>query len=99
MTMLARLSLAWRVIRGLAGALPAPSRSCARCAELERERTYWRSREERVTNALLATKGITPVAAAPVPVPMNPLAQATRAMQMTEIPSQPGPDAMRGDRD
>lgn len=98
MTIRARLALAFRVLRGLAGVMPASATVCQNCERLAREVEYWRAREERTADALHAMRGVTaPVAQAPAKAPVNPLMSVFTAMNMTEVPepsSQPGREAM-----
>jgi hypothetical protein len=101
MTWVARLSLAWRLLRGVAS--PPP---CARCEVLERdvanlkyEAQYWREREERTLDRLLEVKQVSGVATAPRSASEPAIHRAFRAMQMTEMPSPPpGQEAMTSAR-
>lgn len=49
--MWSRLLRAWRALLAPTPAVPAAA--CATCAELRQQVAYWRSREERTTDALL----------------------------------------------
>lgn len=83
---------------------PAPPATCQRCAEQEALVNYWRAREERTADALLQSKGVmTVVAAPPTPKAEHPMAQIARGMAINEIDSsksqQPGQGSLtRGDR-
>jgi len=80
--MIRRLVLAWRVLCGApVPSTDAPAGSCARCRELEQERNYWRSREERVAEALIMREaGVAGVARPFQTSTQNPVAAAMAAM-------------------
>jgi len=78
--MFTRLRLAWRALFGSAAATAGPVESCARCAELARERDYWRSREERTTEALLMREAGVAGAVVPFQKRHNPVGAAVAAL-------------------
>lgn len=82
--MFARLRLAWRALFGPAVKPPAVLvDACARCAELEAERNYWRSREERVAEALLMREaGVAGTALPLQKTRHNPVGAAVAALGM-----------------
>lgn len=96
-----RLLLAWRVLVGSAVVSTAPAPACARCGELERDRDYWRGREERATDALLMrAAGVAGVAHTPAG-PVNPAGMALSALSISSIDStktlsKPGQGEMSG---
>lgn len=94
-----RFLLAWRVLCGLPVVSTRTAPACVRCGELERERDYWRGREERTTDALLQSKGVaTLVASPPRPKPTDASA-AFRGMAVHTIDTskRPGQGAVSGD--
>lgn len=61
--MIIRFRRAWRAYWLSHSSVVAEQTSaCATCADLRRQVEYWRSREERMTDALLAVKGVAPAA-------------------------------------
>lgn len=103
--MFQRLRAALRVLVSGPAHLPGLASTCARCAELQQEVAYWRGREERTADALLASKGVLSLVASPPSTPRpSPQAQIARGLSVTEIDStkskQPGQGAMtRGNPD
>lgn len=99
---MSRLLLAWRVLVGSAVVSTAPAPACARCGELERDRDYWRSREERTTEALLMhSAGVAGVARTPPANTKNPAGMALSALSISAIDStktlsKPGQGEMSG---
>lgn len=83
------------------GTSPALPATCRRCAELEEQVIYWRTREERTADALLHAKGVQGrVASPPAPKTTDGMAILAKGMGITEIDStksqQPGQAAMTG---
>lgn len=100
--MFQRLRAAFRVLVSGSAYLPEMAPTCARCAELKQEIAYWKGREERTADALMASKGVLSLVATPPPPPRpSPQAMLARGMGVTEIDStkskQPGQGAVTRD--
>lgn len=102
--MFQRLRAAFRMLVGGSAQTTELAPTCRRCAELHQEILYWRGREERTTDALLASKGVlSHVASPPTPSRPSPMASIARGMGISEIDSsksqQPGQGAMTREPD
>lgn len=100
--MFQRLRAAFRMLVSGSTQPPELASTCVRCVELKQEIAYWKGREERTADALLASKGVLSlVATPPAPPRSSPQAALARGMGITEIDSskskQPGQGAMTRD--